>query len=65
MPCLLLLISGLIFSEKNIDEVLQTQTVFSNVSKGQVAKRDDLIAAFGMEDQLEICKMVIIIFSTV
>ncbi|VDD91035.1 unnamed protein product [Enterobius vermicularis] len=46
-------------TEKNIDEVLQTQTVFSNVSKGQVAKRDDLIAAFGMEDQLEICKMIL------
>lgn len=46
-------------TEKNIDEVLQTQTVFSNVSKGQVAKRDDLIEAFGMEDQLEICKLIL------
>uniref|UniRef100_A0A183BVH9 Ribosome maturation protein SBDS n=1 Tax=Globodera pallida TaxID=36090 RepID=A0A183BVH9_GLOPA len=43
--------------EKDIDEVLQTQTVFVNVSKGQLAKRDDLQAAFGTEDQLEICKM--------
>jgi len=46
-------------TEKDIDEVLQTQTVFVNVSKGQVAKRDDLLAAFGTEDQLEICKMIL------
>ncbi|EYB91297.1 hypothetical protein Y032_0207g2014 [Ancylostoma ceylanicum] len=45
-------------SEKDIDEVLQTQTVFSNVSKGQLAKKDELVAAFGTEDQLEICKIV-------
>jgi ribosome maturation protein SDO1 len=45
--------------EKDIDEVLQTHTVFTNVSKGQVAKREDLIAAFGIEDQDEICKMIL------
>ena len=44
--------------EKNIDEVLQTETVFTNVSKGQVAKRDDLLSSFGTEDQAEICKIV-------
>ena len=44
--------------EKNIDEVLQTETVFTNVSKGQLAKRDDLLSAFGTEDQAEICKLV-------
>ena len=44
--------------EKDIDEVLQTHTVFTNVSKGQVAKRDDLVAAFGTDDQSEICKQV-------
>lgn len=42
--------------EKDIDEVLQTHTVFTNVSKGQVAKKEDLIKAFGKEDQTEICK---------
>lgn len=44
--------------EKDIDEVLQTHTVFNNVSKGQVAKRDDLISSFGTDDQTEICKTV-------
>ncbi|KAL3090167.1 hypothetical protein niasHS_006619 [Heterodera schachtii] len=46
-------------TEKDIDEVLQTQTVFVNVSKGQLAKRDDLQASFGTEDQLEICKLIL------
>lgn len=45
-------------SEKNIDEVLQTGTIFVNVAKGQLAKRDDLVEVFGTEDQLEICKLV-------
>ncbi|PAV88638.1 hypothetical protein WR25_22627 [Diploscapter pachys] len=49
-------------TEKDIDEVLQTHTVFSNVSKGQVAKKDELMAAFGTEDQLEICKIVRIFY---
>lgn len=44
------------FSEKDIDEVLQTHTVFVNVSKGQVAKREDLLKCFGSDDQTEICK---------
>lgn len=47
------------FSEKNIDEVLQTHTVFANVSKGQVAKKEDLIKAFGKDDQTEICKEIL------
>ncbi|TKR75887.1 hypothetical protein L596_017116 [Steinernema carpocapsae] len=46
-------------TEKNIDEVLQTQNVFTNVSKGQLAKRDELLAAFQMEDQLDICKEIL------
>uniref|UniRef100_A0A915JMS3 Ribosome maturation protein SBDS n=1 Tax=Romanomermis culicivorax TaxID=13658 RepID=A0A915JMS3_ROMCU len=45
--------------EKNIEEVLQTHTVFNNVSKGQVAKREDLISCFGTEDQLEVCKVIL------
>ena len=48
-----------LFSEKDIEEVLQTHTVFTNVSKGQVAKKEDLMAAFGTDDQLEVCKEVI------
>ncbi|XP_002736622.1 ribosome maturation protein SBDS-like [Saccoglossus kowalevskii] len=45
--------------EKDIDEVLQTHTVFTNVSKGQVSKKEDLKRAFGTEDQTEICKMIL------
>jgi len=47
------------FRETDIDEVLQTHTVFTNVSKGQVAKKKDLIKAFGIEDQTEICKQIL------
>lgn len=47
------------FSEKDIDEVLQTHTVFTNVSKGQVAKKEDLLKAFGKDDQTEICKEIL------
>lgn len=44
--------------EKDLDEVLQTHSVFVNVSKGQVAKKENLTKAFGTEDQTEICKQV-------
>lgn len=44
--------------EKDLDEVLQTHSVFVNVSKGQVAKKDDLTKVFGTDDQTEICKQV-------
>ncbi|KFM64865.1 Ribosome maturation protein SBDS, partial [Stegodyphus mimosarum] len=42
--------------EKDIDEVLQTHVVFTNVSKGQVAKKEDLIKCFGRDNQTEICE---------
>ncbi|CAH1119138.1 unnamed protein product [Phaedon cochleariae] len=45
--------------EKDIDEVLQTHSVFTNVSKGQVAKKEDLIKAFGKDDHTEICKEIL------
>jgi len=45
--------------EKDLDEVLQSHTVFLNVSKGQVAKKDDLIKAFDKADQTEICKEIL------
>lgn len=44
--------------ETDIDEVLQTQTVFVNVSKGVLAKAEDLKKVFGTTDQLAICKQV-------
>ncbi|XP_048017328.1 ribosome maturation protein SBDS isoform X3 [Megalobrama amblycephala] len=45
--------------EKDLDEVLQTNTVFVNVSKGQVAKKEDLSNAFGTDDLTEICKQIL------
>lgn len=44
--------------EKDLDEVIQTNSIFINVSKGQVAKKDDLNKAFGTDDLTEICKQV-------
>ena len=38
--------------------MLQTHTVFINVSKGQVAKKEDLVKAFSTDDQTEICLQV-------
>ncbi|MPC30525.1 Ribosome maturation protein SBDS [Portunus trituberculatus] len=41
--------------EKDLDEVLQSETVFTNVSKGQVAKKEELLKCFKTEDQRAIC----------
>ncbi|GLI61502.1 hypothetical protein VaNZ11_003831 [Volvox africanus] len=41
--------------EKDLDEVLQTTTIFHNVGKGVVAKDKELQAAFGTSDQKAIC----------
>ncbi len=46
------------FRETDIDEVLQSHTVFSNVSKGQVAKTDELKKAFQTDNHTEICRQV-------
>ena len=54
-----LIVTTFFYREKDIDEVLQTHTVFTNVSKGQVAKNEDLTRAFGTADQTEICLQVI------
>ena len=45
----------LLCRETDLDEVLQAKTVFANVSKGQVAKKEDLISSFGTEDQEAVC----------
>ena len=55
-------IENVSFREKDIDEVLQTHTVFSNVSKGQAAKKEDLTSAFNTDDQTKICLEVKIAF---
>lgn len=41
--------------EKDLDEVLQSHTVYSNVSKGILAKSKDLMLAFKTDDQTKIC----------
>ena len=48
------------FREKDLDEVLQTPSVFINVSKGEFAKEDQLMKFFGTSDQGEICLQVIL-----
>lgn len=35
--------------------MLQSHIVYSNVSKGVLAKSKDLVAAFGTDDQSKIC----------
>ncbi|KAH6782583.1 sequence-specific DNA binding transcription factor [Perilla frutescens var. frutescens] len=41
--------------EKDLDEVLQSHTVYTNVSKGVLVKSKDLVAAFGTDDQTKVC----------
>ncbi|XP_052797915.1 ribosome maturation protein SBDS-like [Mya arenaria] len=45
--------------ETDIDEVLQTHTVFTNVSKGEVAKAGDLKKVFDTDNQSEICLVIL------
>jgi ribosome maturation protein Sdo1 len=41
--------------EKDIDEVLQSHTIYANVSKGVLAKKEDLVQVFGTADEDKIC----------
>lgn len=45
-------------SEKNLDEVMQIPKVFINVSKGEVAKKEELQKVFNTEDQKKIVETV-------
>eukprot|EP00918_Siedleckia_nematoides_P034364 GHVU01074716.1.p1 GENE.GHVU01074716.1~~GHVU01074716.1.p1 ORF type:complete len:353 (-),score=39.16 GHVU01074716.1:2483-3541(-) len=45
--------------ETDIDEVLQIKKVFRNVSKGQLAKREDIIKAFDGMDEIDICRIIL------
>lgn len=45
----------LFVSEKDLDEVLQTTTIFMNVGKGVMAKEKELQEAFGTTDEEKIC----------
>ena len=46
------------FRESNIDDVLQISNIFVNVSKGEVAKANDLEKAFGTSNTNDIVKEV-------
>ena len=45
--------------EKDLDEVLQSTTVFNNVSKAILAKDKDMINTFGTNDQEKICLIIL------
>mmetsp|Transcript_7434 Transcript_7434/g.20652 ORF Transcript_7434/g.20652 Transcript_7434/m.20652 type:complete len:437 (+) Transcript_7434:162-1472(+) len=45
--------------ETDLDETLQTDRVFTNVSKGQFAKTSDLKNCFGTADEEEICRIIL------
>ncbi|KAK7688226.1 hypothetical protein QCA50_008596 [Cerrena zonata] len=45
--------------EKNLDDVLQIANIFVNVSKGELAKHQDLQKAFGKADQDDIVKEIL------
>lgn len=40
-------------------QVLQTNAVFHNVSKGEFAKRDALLAAFNTLDEDKVCRIIL------
>ncbi|XP_057295064.1 ribosome maturation protein SBDS-like [Hydractinia symbiolongicarpus] len=46
-------------AEKDLDEVVQTEQIFTNVSKGQLAKKEDLIKAFGTDDTKQCCVQIL------
>lgn len=45
--------------EKELDDVLQTTTVFANVSKGILASHEDLQDVFGTQDEEKICIVIL------
>ncbi len=45
--------------ETDIREVLQIDTVFTNVSKGNLANTKDLMDAFGTTDQMLVCQEIL------
>lgn len=55
----IIFIYSFVSSEKDIDEVLQTHSVFTNVSKGQVAKKEDLQKVFDTDNVTDICKIIL------
>jgi len=46
-------------TESNLDEVVQSRTIFQNVSKGQLAKHEDIVSVFGTADVDVICRIIL------
>ena len=46
-------------AETDVDEVLQSKYVYTNISKGIFAPLDDIKAAFGTDDQEAVCLMIL------
>jgi ribosome maturation protein SDO1 len=45
--------------EKDLAQVLQTETVFTNVSRGDIATNEDLITVFGTTNHRKVCEQII------
>ncbi|CAG9466910.1 unnamed protein product [Pedinophyceae sp. YPF-701] len=45
--------------ERDLDEVLQSESVFQNVSKGVLAKKEDLERVFGTTDSRAVCLIIL------
>jgi ribosome maturation protein SDO1 len=45
--------------EKDLNEVVQTTTIFANVSKGVLAKHEDMQAVFGSTGEDAICRRIL------
>eukprot|EP01111_Echinosteliopsis_oligospora_P009991 TRINITY_DN3027_c0_g1_i1.p1 TRINITY_DN3027_c0_g1~~TRINITY_DN3027_c0_g1_i1.p1 ORF type:complete len:251 (+),score=56.52 TRINITY_DN3027_c0_g1_i1:145-897(+) len=45
--------------EKDLDEVMQIADIFLHVSKGELAKKEDLIKSFGHDDKNKIIQMIL------
>ncbi|KAM9972992.1 hypothetical protein ACTFIR_012363 [Dictyostelium discoideum] len=45
--------------EKDLNEVIQIHRIFTNVSKGIIAKKDELIKAFGTDNEQEIILLIL------
>ncbi|SCM05483.1 ribosome maturation protein SBDS, putative [Plasmodium chabaudi chabaudi] len=46
-------------NELNIDDVLQSHLIFTNISKGEIAKKSQLNSCFNSDDNYEICKTIL------
>ena len=45
--------------ETDLSQVLQTETVFTNVSRGDIATNEDLVNVFGTTNHRKICEQII------